>query len=227
MSIASKRYRGALLGIVLVVASLVAIILPGFIPEIAVVEAAQEFDIKIISWDIIGLDSNQPASGPNRFPVGARVCNTGDTPSASVTVTLNWDSANSYIDLYPNPAANQITLNPIGVGSCSDAYFEVDVDRDSNAYETWRQYHITASDGVASASTPTRALYIEYLISQNRNSTNTVRYRPDDGVSSFTNVAAGNTMTLYVGETYEIELTGGTATQGYEQFEEFLTLCGQ
>lgn len=27
-----------------------------------------------LTWNIIGLDSNDPASGPNLFPVGARVC---------------------------------------------------------------------------------------------------------------------------------------------------------
>ncbi len=29
-----------------------------------------------ITWDVVGLDSNAPATGPDVFPVGARVCNT-------------------------------------------------------------------------------------------------------------------------------------------------------
>ena len=43
--------------------------------------AAPVLEIRPISWNIIGLDSNSPASGPYRFPIGARVCNTGDAAS--------------------------------------------------------------------------------------------------------------------------------------------------
>ena len=44
-----------------------------------------------ITWNVVGLDSNSPASGPRHFPVGARVCST--TPTTNVAV--NWMPASS------------------------------------------------------------------------------------------------------------------------------------
>ncbi|HSB31411.1 MAG TPA: hypothetical protein VLD55_07390, partial [Candidatus Sulfobium mesophilum] len=35
--------------------------------------------VKPLSWNVIGLDSNSPFAGPYRFPVGARVCNIGSS----------------------------------------------------------------------------------------------------------------------------------------------------
>jgi LPXTG-site transpeptidase (sortase) family protein len=65
-------------------------------------------------------------------------------------------------------------------------------------------------------STPTpREIYVEHLISQNRNSVTDVKL---DGDS----VAAGGTMSLLVGNTYSIQLVGNTATNGYEQIESFI-----
>src|SRR5436190_9304555 len=40
--------------------------------------AAPSLTIAPITWGVIGLDSNDVTVGPNLFPVGARVCNTGD-----------------------------------------------------------------------------------------------------------------------------------------------------
>jgi hypothetical protein len=56
---------------------------------------------------------------------------------------------------------------------------------------------------------------VEHLISQSRNYITNVRL---NGSS----VPAGGYMNLVVGESYTIELYGGTATQGYNQFEEFI-----
>src|SRR5207244_249490 len=84
-----------------------------------------------------------------------------------------------------------------------------------------RRYHITAGDLSGTASSPTpRELYVEHLISQSRNSINDVKFGPTIG--SLTSVAAGGAMNLIVGNTYVIQLLGGTATQGYNQFEEFI-----
>ena len=43
-----------------------------------------------------------------------------------------------------------------------------------------------------------------------------------DPVGSYVPVAAGVTLTLVVGETYNIKLQASTATQGYEQLESFI-----
>ncbi len=69
----------------------------------------------------------------------------------------------------------------MAAGACQDAYFEVEVTTTAAAYNTFRRYYITAQDGngsgINSGSTPRpRLLYVEHLISQNRNATLNVRY---------------------------------------------------
>lgn len=166
-----------------------------------------------LTWNVIGLDSNSPTTGPNHFPVGARVCS--DANTTNVAVGFIWDSTNSNIELRSG-SLSTITIPAIAANTCSDAYFEVEVNQVAAAYDTTRQYHIQATDSSGSASTPTpRDLYVEHLISQNRNSIIGIKL---DGQS----IPTGGTMTLVVGNTYSIELDGGTATQGYNQFESFI-----
>jgi uncharacterized repeat protein (TIGR01451 family) len=181
-------------------------------------DAAVVLTVTPLTWNVIGLDSNNPASGPNRFPVGARVCVTaGSTTAGAVTADFVWDSSNPYIALRPGSLAT-IDLGSISAGSCVDAYFEVEVTRTASAYDTTRSYHITATDtsSGATASTPQpRELYVEHLISQSRNGITSIKL---NGVS----IPAGGSMTLVVGNTYTIELAGYTATQGYNQLESFI-----
>src|SRR6266498_3510467 len=191
-------------------------------PQLNVLAAAT-LTITPNAWNVIGLDSNTPASGPYRFPVGAKVCNTS---GAATTVAVNfvWDDgggtfwgdvgANAYINLRAG-SLSSTSLAFTGNG-CKDAYFEVEVNRVAAAFDKTRRYHITATDSSGTVSTiQPRELYVEHLISQNRNSITDVKL---NGVS----IAAGGTMTLLVGNTYTIELDGGTATQGYNQFEDFI-----
>ena len=189
--------------------------------------AAANLTISPITWNIIGLDSNNVSVGPNHFPVGARVCNTGDAPATNVTSALFWDSANMYIDRRPGTlmdfdASPVASLDPT---KCHDFYYEVEVKRDPAAYDTTRRYHITATaTGLGTVSTPTpRELYVEHLVSQSRNHVTGVDFR-EELAPAFTNVPNGGTMTLLVGRTYEIKLTGSTATNGYEQIESFINL---
>jgi uncharacterized repeat protein (TIGR01451 family) len=168
-----------------------------------------------VTWNVVGLDSNSPASGPQNFPIGARVCST--TPASNVTVQFVWDSANTFVNTRPG-SQTSLTLPAIAANGCADAYFEAQITRDPAAFDTVRRYHITATDGVNPASTPVpRELYVEHLISQSRNSITGIKV---DGVS----IPAGGSVGLVVGNTYVIELDGGTATQGYNQFEAFINL---
>lgn len=186
------------------------IFLPGF--------AAAALTVTPITWDVIGLDSNDVNTGPNKFPVGVRVC-TDANPATSVSATFVWDSSNSYIDLRSGTLGN-INLGDLAANGCADAYFEIEVDRDANAYDTTRSYHIdvSADGGATTASSPRpRQIYVEYLISQNRNSVTDIQL---DGNS----VPPGGTMTLMVGNTYTIDVIGQTATQGYNALQEFITL---
>lgn len=41
-----------------------------------------------LTWEVIGLNSNQPDTGPREFPVGARVC-LSEADASDVVATLN------------------------------------------------------------------------------------------------------------------------------------------
>ena len=170
-------------------------------------EARAQLSITPVSWNIIGLDSNNPATGPNKFPVGARVCNAGATALTNVTANFVWDSANANVNLAVPPTLTAANLN---AGACVDFYFDVTVTRTAAAYSTSRSFHIEASAagaGTGSTRTP-RELYVEKLVSQNRNAVDSI---------------VGPT-TVYVGQTYQYTINVHTATQGYEQLEAFLEL---
>ena len=181
--------------------------------------AATTLTVTPITWNVIGLDSNNVNVGPNQFPVGARVCNTGSTTATNMTATFVWDSSNTYINLQPGTNST-LSIASLAAGACTDFYFNVEVTRNSAAYDTTRSYHIaiSADGGATTGSTPTpRELYVEHLISQNRNSTSYIKL---DGVT----ILPGGTLSLQVGNTYQITLQGFTATQGYNQLEDFLNL---
>src|SRR5437899_3098803 len=56
-----------------------------------------------ISWNVVGLDSNNVNAGPNHYLVGARVTNTGDTTATNVRASYTWDSSNALINLLSPP----------------------------------------------------------------------------------------------------------------------------
>ena len=178
--------------------------------------AAANLTVTPITWNVIGLDSNNVNAGPNTYPVGVRVCNTGDAVANNVTATFVWDSINANIDLRPG-SLNPITLSSLANGSCSDLYFDVTIMRTAAAYDATRAYHIdVTATGLGTVSTPApRELYVEHLVSQNRNSVLDMQL---DGVS----IAAGGLLNLLVGNTYTITLLSDTATNGYEQIEAFI-----
>lgn len=174
-----------------------------------------------ITWDIIGLDSNNVNVGPNMFPIGVRVCNTGTSPATNVTTSFFTDGViNPYITMlgFTNLTVPSIPNGPVPLSqytinytpaNCSDFYFEAVIARNSLAYNTTQGYHITTTaDGLGTLSTPVpRQIFVQQLISQNRNS-----------ITSFT----GPT-TVYVGGTYTYNLLAKTATGGYGQFESYPT----
>jgi hypothetical protein len=182
---------------------------------LAYASAAEAVTVTPNTWNIVGLDSNSPSFGPNRFPVGAKVC--GGTAGATGTASFTWETGGTNPDdlgtyIYLRAGSSNPVSFTYGADGCADAYFEVEVDRTSAAFDKTRRYYITA-DGV---STPRpRELYVEHLISQSRNYITNVKL---DGAS----IPAGGAMNLMVGNTYTIELYGGTATQGYNQFEKFI-----
>ena len=159
------------------------------------------------SWNVVGLDSNNLAVGPDSYQVGARVCNTGGSAVTSLTASFVWDSANAFINL---TGPSTLNLASLGAGVCTDFYFQVTVTRSNAAYGTARRYHITVSGtGFGAVSTPTpREIYVEHLISQSRNSV----------------ISIVGPTTVFVGQTYTYTVSANTATQGYSQLEAFLNL---
>ena len=198
-------------------------------PQIKVLAAAL-LTIAPLTWDVVGLDSVPSqmlaGAGPNNFPVGARVCNSGDAAATNVLSSFVWDPADPSPSIYINSRPGSLTeftvLNgrvvpSLAPGSCYDFVYEVQITRNSSAYDTHRRYYITTTAtglGTSSTSKP-REIYVEHLISQNRNATTNIKL---DGVS----IPAGGSMSLMVGNTYQIELYGSTATQGYNQIESFV-----
>jgi uncharacterized repeat protein (TIGR01451 family) len=158
-----------------------------------------------VTWNVIGLDSNDVNSGPNMYLVGVYVCNTGATPVTNLTGTLVWDSNNIYIN---TSGQNPFAAGTLAAGGCTNVFFNVVITRTTAAYHTARAYHINiTADGEPLYSTPTpRELYVEELVSQNRNSTQSI-----SGPAS-----------VVVGRTYTYTVNAKTATGGYEQLESFL-----
>lgn len=169
--------------------------------------AAPLLTIERVTYNVIGLDSNDVTTGPNTFPLGVRVCNTGTDVATNVVTEVVWDSANPYIELDSAPARTSAEL---AAGACIDELWHAVVDRDPAAYDTTRGFHVTArADGFPAVSTPTpRELYVEQLISQNRNQVHSIS-GPDQ---------------LTVGDTVTFVLDASTAPGGYEQLETFLQL---
>ena len=187
----------------------------------AATDAIAALTITPITWNTAGLDSNSPLTGPQNFPVGARVCS--DVATVNVAVDFIWTSVNANVNLRPG-SLDPITLPAIAAAGCADAYFEVQVTAVVAAYDTTRQYVITASDGSGTVSTPLgREIFVERLISQSRNSISNMFFGPNDG--NLTPVGPGGAMNLVVGSTYVIRITGSTATQGYEQFAAFVNFA--
>lgn len=173
-----------------------------------------------LTWNIIGLDSNDPINGPNRFPVGAEVCSNIDT--SNVSVTLQFDSANPHINLSPGTLSS-MGFTSIDAGTCVDAFFEVSISPVVAAFDTARTFHIAATDSTGTYVSPMpRELYVEHLIDQSRNHIDDLRFGTHP--MNLTSVPPGGELVVIEGSTYLFELSGGTAPHGYEQFEMFLNL---
>ncbi|HEX8476652.1 MAG TPA: hypothetical protein VF666_21825 [Pyrinomonadaceae bacterium] len=174
--------------------------------SVATVAAQAQLSITPSTWNVIGLDSNNVMDGPNVFPTGVRACNVGGVALTNVTGTLVWDSFNQYITL---ANSSTVTFPTLAAGACTEIFFNVQITRTTLAYNATRRFYITVSaDNAAPVSTTTpREIYVEKLVSQNRNETRTLT-----GPSS-----------VIVGQTYTYVMTGKTATGGYEQLVDFLT----
>lgn len=184
-------------------------------PASALTVVGGDTNVTTLGWSVVGLDSNNVAVGPDEFPVGARYCTS--TPVSGLTAHWQWlgtgsTTDNSLIKLADvAPAYETITaFNPqttIVVGqTCYDAYWNVKLTRSAAAYDVDRGYQISFADAGGTQLGSTNALrriYVEKLVSQNRNTVGSVSL---DG---------GGT-TLVAGNTYDFTVTGSTSTS-YDQ----------
>src|SRR5215208_530813 len=108
----------SLLRITLFTLLIIGLVSSVFQPQ-STVSAAAVLTISPITWNVIGLDSNNVNVGPNNFPVGARVCNTGDLTATGITADFVWDSSDPYINLRSG-SSDPITLISLPAGACED-----------------------------------------------------------------------------------------------------------
>jgi len=212
-TVSSAGTRGGRLG--WKVAAVAALVMALSIPAVSAQASPAALTVTPITWNVIGLDSNNVNAGPQRFPVGVRVCNTGTTTATSVSTTFNWDlpHTNAYITLI-SPATSALPDVLPGAANCRDAYYELNIARDANAQNTTARYTVTASATGTTASTPTpRELYVEKLVSQGRNNV--------DAITGGGGVGDPAPTTVYVGQSYTYKMFSDTSTT-YPQLETFL-----
>src|SRR5712691_7836248 len=75
------------------------------------VTPSAQLQITPITWNVIGLDSNNVNVGPNTFLVGVRVANTGDQTATNVATDFTWDTANANINLSGPSSLSVSSLN--------------------------------------------------------------------------------------------------------------------
>lgn len=79
--------------------------------------SAQVLSIAPTTWNVIGLDSNRPVTdGPDTFPVGARVCNTGGAAVTGLSATLNLGAGSTVISI---SGASSIVYGTLSSGTAT------------------------------------------------------------------------------------------------------------
>jgi LPXTG-site transpeptidase (sortase) family protein len=130
--------------------------------DIQPVNAAVELEITPLTWNTVGIGDPNPSLGPNVFPVGARVCNTGDAAATDLTVTFRWETTSENIDL---AGPGSFTSPSLAANSCRDFYFYVRIVRSAGSAEAAREYVIEAESSQAGPVTTDspREIYVERL----------------------------------------------------------------
>ena len=208
--------------------------------------------IELSTFNVIGLDSNRPATAqpasqvfpPDRYPVGVEVCNSEGADLTNHEVRFVWDESPSpnYIHLWDSTVnwndtdtsndgegLNKLPVPTIADGACADVYFWVQIEQVDEGYDYTRDFHIELWDDSAT------------LIGETPNSGSTlglderrelyVEYfvsQNRNAVLGFsvdgTPVAPGDSVAVKPGDTIELVIDAKTATQGYEQLEMFMIL---
>jgi len=157
-----------------------------------------------VTWNTVGLDSNNQTVGPQDYPVGIRVLNTGTTDSGPVSAAFQFTSANANINLLDQAS---VTTTTIPANDYIDFYFTVRLNRTAAVFDTSRAYQITVTGGdIPGSLIKTDTLFAERLVSQQSNDVLDL-VGPD---------------TISAGETRTFILTAMTQNSGRDQVEQFV-----
>ncbi|WP_084149999.1 DUF11 domain-containing protein [Picosynechococcus sp. NKBG042902] len=136
--------------------------------------ASGPLSIEPLTWDIIGLDSNNPNDGPDKFLVGARVCNLSTTTAAqnlrirfvregAFNPLISVSTTGLYKDqwLVPSLPPSTTSTPPLNhhqqtsrPKNCFDAYYVLTLTRTSDIYNRVQRYRIEAfADNAATVDT--------------------------------------------------------------------------
>ncbi len=113
-----------------------------------------------LTWDVVGLDSTNPAAGPNSYLIGASVCNTGNASANGINARLNWTDTNTtFINTVGN---SNVFIGTLDAGSCDDLYFKILIDLNT-PQGTTRGYtiQVTTSGGLTFSSPTPRQIFVE------------------------------------------------------------------
>lgn len=144
---------------------------------------ALELNVFPITWNVVGLDSAAPMTGPARYLAGVRVCATGNN-APDLSVAFDWETTNTYINLNSAPTQN---LTNLPVGECHDFYFEVGITQTGDAIGTARQFSVTATSGTTNG---TNQFPLEIFV-QGMAETDTLR---TDSLTGPTSAAVGSSV---------------------------------
>ncbi len=155
--------------------------------------AATTLSAEIVSWQVIGLDSNNPVGGtPELFLVQVQITNNGSEPATNVAATLTIGTSVSPSIANPCGGNCVVLVSPstdfvgtIAPGATVDAYWTVRVVRTADAFDTLTPINVSVTADNAPAvtatqvprspapcgqpDTPASTLLVENLISQSRN----------------------------------------------------------
>jgi len=138
--------------------------------------------------------------GPNQTIIQFRVTNPDLVNTAhAVTATFAWTSANIYINLAPGETAIK-NIGDIAPGQTKDVFYLVEITRNAAAYFTTRNYQVTIAGSDTPTYTPTGSIYVEKLLSQNRNDITGIMVSPPNPT---------------VGSTFTVTVTSTTGSPNY------------
>jgi len=199
--------------------------------------------IEPLTWNFIGLDSNNVNVGPDTFLVGARVCNTSGSTLNNINVQfVRQGATNPYIAVKATgalPFTDTITIASLPSGSaptvnhnnvpdtgsanvtpanCYNVYYDAVVTRTSAAYNTTQKFTIQATSTAGTVDTNS-ALGNGSIPGYNYGSSIQQELYVEKLLSQARNSVGSfsGPTTVYVGDVIEYTLVTSTAPQGYEQ----------